>query len=54
MCFVGALWIVGALAYWLGYDFEVVWLTALIGSGVAVAEWRLARRQSVSPGDNHD
>jgi hypothetical protein len=52
--FVAALSVVGAIAYWLDYDAELVWSTAVIGSGFALAEWRLARKQNSLPGENHD
>lgn len=52
MWFVGALWVVGALAYWLEYDAELIWVTAAIGSAFALAEWRAVKKQQ--PGGNHD
>jgi hypothetical protein len=57
--FVCALWVVGALAYWLEYDAELIWATVAIGSTFALAEWRATKRQngalsSSRPGDNHD
>jgi hypothetical protein len=56
---VCALWTVGALAYWLEYDPELVWATAAFGSVFALAEWRARpkskKRMWVSrPGDNYD
>jgi hypothetical protein len=54
MWFVDAIWVVGAVAYWLEYDAELVWFTGLIGAGFALAEWRLARKQNPLPGENHD
>jgi hypothetical protein len=40
MCFVAALWVVGAAAYCFDYPAELVWFIALLGLGVAFAEWR--------------
>ena len=40
MCFVTALWAVGAAAYCFDYPAELVWFTGLLGLGVAFAEWR--------------
>ena len=54
MWFVAAIWVVGAVAYWLEYDAELVWFTGLIGAGFALAEWRLARKQNPLPGEDHD
>ena len=48
---VGALWAVGALAYWLAYDPDLIWATAAFGSAFALAEWRaLMRNSGVSGG----
>ena len=44
--FVAGLWIVGAVAYWLGYDAPLVWSVALIGSAFALTEWRIANKQN--------
>jgi hypothetical protein len=44
--FLAALWMVGAVAYWLEYDAELVWFTAAVGSAFAFAEWRMARKQN--------
>jgi hypothetical protein len=41
--FVAALWVVGAVAYWLDYDAELVGLTALISTVAAVAEWKSSK-----------
>jgi hypothetical protein len=38
--FVAALWVIGAAAYCFGYPEELVGFTALLGLGVAFAEWR--------------
>jgi hypothetical protein len=38
--FVAALWVIGAVAYWLDYGAEVLGLTALISTVAAVAEWQ--------------
>ena len=55
---VFALWAVGALAYWLGYGPELIWVTAAFGSVFALAEWRAAKKQKEAsaslPGDNND
>jgi hypothetical protein len=45
--FVGPLWVIGLLAYWLEYDAELIWLTAALGSAFALAEWREAKKQDV-------
>jgi hypothetical protein len=52
--FVTVLWVVGAVAYALGYEAELVWLTALVGSACALAEWRLATKQHPPAGGHHD
>ena len=41
--FVGALWIVGAIAYWLDYGAVLIGLTSLVGTIVALSEWRSSR-----------
>jgi hypothetical protein len=38
---VATTWIVGAVAYWFEIDSEPVWLTLLLGTGVAFLEWHL-------------
>jgi hypothetical protein len=57
MCFVAALWIVGAAAYCFDYPTELVWFTGLLGVSVAFAEWRAhddaAHRQKAA-GESHD
>jgi hypothetical protein len=37
-------WIVGVVAYCFGFSPESVWLTFLLGAGVAVVEWRLFQK----------
>jgi hypothetical protein len=41
--FVAALWIVGAVAYWLDYGADLVGLTALVGTLAAVTEWQSSK-----------
>ena len=42
-----AIWfvavVVGAVAYYLDYSAEFIWLTLFLGMGVALAEWRLTK-----------
>jgi hypothetical protein len=38
MCFVAALWVVGAAGYCFDYPTELVWFTGLLGVSVAFAE----------------
>jgi hypothetical protein len=57
MCFVAALWVVGAAAYCFDYPAELVGFTGLLGVGVAFAEWRAhsetAHRRKAA-GESHD
>ena len=57
MCFVAALWVVGAAAYCFDYPTELVGFTGLLGVGVAFAEWRghseTAQRRKAA-GESHD
>jgi hypothetical protein len=41
--FVAAQWVIGAVAYWLDFGPELIWLTALLGTVAALAEWRASR-----------
>jgi hypothetical protein len=41
--FVGALWLVGGVAYQFGYTANLVWFALILGTGTAVAEWRMFR-----------
>ena len=47
---VCALWAIGAVAYWLEYDAELIWATAAFGSVFALAEWRTAKKQKQAVG----
>lgn len=57
--FVAALWVVAAIAHWLGYSGELVWVTAVIGSAYAAVEWCTAKKNDLPvskgwPGEGHD
>ena len=42
---VAALWLVGAAAYYFGYQNELVWFVALLGAGIALTEWQAIRNR---------
>ncbi len=49
--FVAALWVVGAVAYWLDYGPEIIGLTARVGTLAALIEWRSSRHNETPRGD---
>jgi hypothetical protein len=57
MCFVTALWVVGAAAYCFDYPAELVGFMVLLGLGVAFAEWRAHNDKALkrkAAGESHD
>jgi len=41
--FVGAMWAVGLVAYFLEMSSDMLWFVLILGSGIAGAEWRAIR-----------
>ena len=46
-----ALWVVGAVAYWLDDGPELIGLTALVGTVAALLVWRSSGHNEASRGD---
>jgi threonine/homoserine efflux transporter RhtA len=44
--FVGAMWIVALTARYFGFSSDLVWFVLFLGTGVAVAEWRVSRNKN--------
>jgi hypothetical protein len=42
---VGAMWIVGLTARYLGFSSDLVWFVLFLGTGVALAEWRASQNK---------
>jgi hypothetical protein len=42
---VGAMWIVGLIAYFSGFSSDLVWFVLFLGTGAALVEWRARRNK---------
>jgi len=42
---VGAMWIVGLTARYLGFSSDLVWFVLFLGTSVALAEWRASQNK---------
>ena len=57
MCFMAAMWVVGAVAYRFDHPVELAGFTVLLGLGVAFAEWRAhydTPHKRKAAGESHD
>jgi hypothetical protein len=41
---VGAVWVVGLVAYFFDVSSDIIWFVLFLGTGTAVAEWRTRNR----------